>query len=524
MKTVFPYLLATCLLFPWCSVRLFAQQNPTVTGEKKVTITRRSVEADGTEVTEIIVKKRAKSSNSHPSSAWSADEDDSAFLGVETDADEDASQPGIVVQVICNAAAAQAGLKTNDVLLRINDQPINRWNDLSAFMGQARPGDKVRITYQRNGQETTAEATLTTHSTVECDEAGQHGFLGVSESDEADGDEAGLPVRITPNSAAARAGLLDGDKIIQLNTTAINDFEDVSDFMSTTKPGDKVRIRYQRNDQPATAEATLGEELGWDWKEWNADDSDWKDLDFEVKQKAACLGVYTEATVGDNDRSGASIISFTAESAAREVQMLEKDVITAVNGQRVQNHDDLWAEIAKYKSGDQVKVDFLRSGEKRTVEALLKPCQDNSQVTIGDVDADGDQQKRQFNTWNWNSDDQQQMRQNRLITIHKGGEGDAAQVNLPPANLPAERQLPLESFRAVPNAAPGQVTVEFRAAPVATIMSLLDQSGRQLFREELNMFGGAYKQQFDLSEYAQGTIIILVQQGDKSFSEQIVLH
>ncbi len=474
MKTVFPYLLATCLLFPWCSVRLSAQQSPTATGEKKITITKRTVEADGTEVTETIVKKGeaaanfdtekyvrehrsgrvqvevrvedgqatasrqgdqqekknkgwSKSSESNQSSAWTADEDDRAFLGVESDADEDASQPGIVVQVICNAAAAQAGLKTNDVLLRINDQPINRWNDLTAFMDQA-------------------------------------------------------------------------------------------------KPGDKVRISYQRNNLAATAEAILGEEQGWDWKQWNADDSDWKDLDVEVKQKAACLGVYTEASMGDNDRSGASIISFTAESAAKEVQMLENDVITAVNGQRVQDHDDLWAEIAKYKSGDRVKVDFLRSGEKRTVEALLKPCQDNSQVTIGDVDADGDQQKRQFSTWNWNSDDQQQMRQNRLITIHKGGEGDAAQVTLPPADLPADRKLRLESFRAFSNPVQGPVTVEFRAAPVATVLSLLDGSGRQLFREELNMFGGEYKQQFDLSEYAKGTIIILVQQGDKSFSEQIVIN
>ena len=400
MKTVFPYLLATCLLFPWCSVRLFAQHSPTAGGE----------------------------------------------------------------------------------------------------------------------------APLTKHSAVECDEEEQqHGFLGVSESED-DDEEAGLPVRITPNSAAAKAGLLDGDEIIQLNTTAINDFEDISDFMATTQLGDKVRISYQRNNQAATTEATLGEEQGWDWKEWNADDSDWKDLDFEVKQKAACLGVYTEATVGDNDRSGASIISFTAESAAKEVQMLENDVITAVNGQRVQDHDDLWAEIAKYKSGDRVRVDYLRNGEKQTVEALLKPCQDKSQVTIGDVDADGDQQKRQFSTWNWNSDDQQQMRQNRLITIHKGGEGDAAQVTLPAATLPADRKLQLESFRASAHSAPGQVTVEFRAAPVATVMSLLDGSGRQLFREEMNMFGGEYKQQFDLSEYAKGTIIILVQQGDKSFSGQIVIN
>lgn len=38
------------------------------------------------------------------------------------------------------------------------------------------------------------------------------------------------------------------------------------------------------------------------------------------------------------------------------------------------------------------------------------------------------------------------------------------------------------------------------------------------------MFDGQYNQQFDLSEYAKGTIIILVQQGDKSLTEQIVIN
>lgn len=68
------------------------------------------------------------------------------------------------------------------------------------------------------------------------------------------------------------------------------------------------------------------------------------------------------------------------------------------------------------------------------------------------------------------------------------------------------------------------MTVEFHGAPVATIVSLLDMRGRQIFREELNMFNGEYKQPFDLSEYAKGTVIILVQQGEKSFTEQVVIN
>ncbi|MEO6757930.1 MAG: hypothetical protein ABIO24_00645, partial [Saprospiraceae bacterium] len=56
MKTLFPFLLVG-LLFPWCSLRLSAQQSLPAANEKKITITKHRVEADGTDVTETIIKK-----------------------------------------------------------------------------------------------------------------------------------------------------------------------------------------------------------------------------------------------------------------------------------------------------------------------------------------------------------------------------------------------------------------------------------------------------------------------------------
>jgi len=562
MKTILPYLFAVCLLFPWCSAPLFAQQNQTAGQEKKITITKRSVDADGSEITETIIKKGSAAENfdvdkyvrenrseqvqvevriekvrlkadgkEQPtqwstSSNWSGCTDNQAFLGVQPDSDEDEDKPGVVVQVIRQSAAALAGLKTNDVLLRINDQTINQWEELTAIINKAIPGDKLKITYLHNKQEATAEATLTKRRAIDNEDTDdRHGFLGVSENDD-DEDEAGVQVSITSNSAAAKAGLVKGDKILQINGITVSDFEDISDIMDDTQPGEQISIAYARNGREMQTTATLGEEQGWNWPQWNSDDWDWGNMDFNVQQKEACLGVYTEENEEQPDLQGARITSFTSESAAKESQLLENDVITAINGLPIESHADLWNAVSKYKSGDQVKVDYLRNGQAQTVQAKLKPCQDDaSQVTMAGINSDGNQQSRQFNTWNWNSDDQRQMRQNRLITIHKGGEGDAATINVPPAgNQPADRLLKLETFKAYPNPAQGQVTVEFRGAPVATIVSLLDLNGRQLFREELNMFGGEYDQQFDLSEYAKGTIIILVQQGDKSFTEQIVMN
>jgi membrane-associated protease RseP (regulator of RpoE activity) len=294
--------------------------------------------------------------------------------------------------------------------------------------------------------------------------------------------------------------------------------------MADTKPGDKVSITYERNGQSNKIEATLGEEKSWDWGSWNNLGQDIQNLAFSVTKKEACLGVYTEAT-SSGSAEGALISDFTEESAAKEINLTKGDIITSVNGALVKGHDDLWKEIAKFKAGDKVKIDYIRNGVKNTVEATLKGCRDHeNQIIINDTDETGDNQSRKFFLWNWGTNEEKQIREKRIIPIHKG-EGDSPINNADQNTVAtADRNLQLKSFTAFPNPTMGQVTVEFKAEPVATVVSLFDQSGRQLFREELNAFSGDYSQQFDLSEHTKGTIRIQVEQKQKVFSEQIVVN
>lgn len=571
MKTVGHILAAAFVLMPWCVMPLFSQQNDAPAG-KKITITKRSVDPDGSETTETIIKKGKAAENFDVDKYIQENKSDKtqvevrveqggdeektvivkrspgehydynynynynydydgdgdnkrAFLGVEEDSDEDEDEPGLVVEVVRGSAADKAGLRDNDVILQLNDTKTDDWSDLTKFMKNAKPGDKVNISYSRDGKTAATEAVLFTRDEVKCDSKGPQGFLGVSPDDGDDEDKPGVAVTITRNSGAEKAGLQNGDVILQLNDTKIADFEDISDFMEYTAPDEKVRITYERNGKSNTVEATIGEQKSWDWDNWNTGNWNLDDLNIDIRDKEACLGVYTGAATL-NDQRGAKITGFTTESAAREAQMQSGDLITTVNGQRVQGHDDLWNEIAKHKVGDKVTVEYLRDNQPLTVETTLKACKDQSKVEIWDTDENGDNQSRSFFTWNWDKSDQQRLRENRVITIRKAAEGDGQKVNSAPDNQPVvqDRNLQLDAFRTYPNPTQGQVTVEFRAEPVATIVTLYDMSGRQLFREELNAFSGDYNQQFDLSEYAKGTIVVHVQQGEKVYTDQIVVN
>ncbi|HVT84609.1 MAG TPA: PDZ domain-containing protein [Chitinophagaceae bacterium] len=87
---------------------------------------------------------------------------------------------------------------------------------------------------------------------------------------------------------------------------------------------------------------------------------------FNQSDNKAMLGVTTEKV--DN---GVEIQDVTDGSAAEKAGLKEKDIITKIDDQKVEDPDDLSKVIGKYKPGDKVKVTFLRDNKEQTVTAEL---------------------------------------------------------------------------------------------------------------------------------------------------------
>lgn len=78
----------------------------------------------------------------------------SSASGFSVGADVATVEPG--------SAAANAGIRTGDVITRFNDLTISEPNQLTAAVREQAAGAKVKITVQRNGQEQTLDVTLGT--------------------------------------------------------------------------------------------------------------------------------------------------------------------------------------------------------------------------------------------------------------------------------------------------------------------------------------------------------------------------
>jgi putative serine protease PepD len=82
-----------------------------------------------------------------------------AYLGVSIDATASTAK---IAKVQSGTAAEKAGLKAGDVVTALDDHQIATGDDLSAAINSYKPGDQVKVTYQRGGSEHTTTVTLGT--------------------------------------------------------------------------------------------------------------------------------------------------------------------------------------------------------------------------------------------------------------------------------------------------------------------------------------------------------------------------
>jgi serine protease Do len=62
--------------------------------------------------------------------------------------------------VISGGSADKAGLKDGDVITKINDQTIDKSHSLAGIIQQYKVGDKIKVTYYRDGKEQATDITL----------------------------------------------------------------------------------------------------------------------------------------------------------------------------------------------------------------------------------------------------------------------------------------------------------------------------------------------------------------------------
>ncbi len=149
------------------------------------------------------------------------------------------SQPAVVQGIQAESPAAQAGLKSDDVILKIGDQENPTWSDVDDYV-LVRPGEAVPLTIKR-GDEITQTTLPIGVQEIEGDKIGYDGFIH---------NGTLIATNIVDGKPAAQSGLQENDKILAINGKPLEQSNNGQLALITAingSNGQAVKLQVERN-------------------------------------------------------------------------------------------------------------------------------------------------------------------------------------------------------------------------------------------------------------------------------------
>ncbi len=160
-----------------------------------------------------------------------------------------------ITYVYPNSAADELGLQVFDYVVQVNDDVLSKTSHLSDLIGQYQPGEKVRVTYVRNGKKKKGKVALSNWDELDRPHLGsdQDPYLGVQATHiKLPGDIDGVAVNTISNSTAWAMGIQDKDVITRIDGQKVLDWHDMGAMVDNREVGEDITVEVYRDGEPLT--------------------------------------------------------------------------------------------------------------------------------------------------------------------------------------------------------------------------------------------------------------------------------
>jgi len=179
-----------------------------------------------------------------------------------------------------------------------------------------------------------------------------------------------LIAKVEDGTPAAKAGLEDGDIIIQFNGRDIPSVAKFRQIVAEAGVGEKVQITVIREKKQKTLSAIIGEMPGEAAAQKPKDEAEPKAW-LGIRKMTAVDSDQAKAA-GITEKEGAVIADIEPDSPADEAGLAKGDVIKKINGRAVRNLSDYSGIIKSEAKGEKPVVFLIKRGQN-TIFIAVKP-------------------------------------------------------------------------------------------------------------------------------------------------------
>jgi hypothetical protein len=392
---------------------------------------------------------------------------------------------------------------------------------------------------------------------------GGQAYLGVSTSELSKEDRIRLKVpvkqgafvvNVAKGSPAAAIGLQDEDVITGLGSLAIAGPEDLVAAVRQQQAGDAVKLTWFRGNRKMSAMVTLGERQERSRVQRGTPDDmpeEFRGLLEQLEQQFGLgsgmgqpfLGVSPDEQ--DETVTGALVGRVEAGSTAAAMGVQPGDLIRSINDEQVDSFAELRERVQSMRPGEPVRLTVLRNGQELELSGTLgSGMGEGRRRTM--PPADGSPR-----IWHFGPDGmmpgtgpdlQQQMDElrremdellrdlGRDVPLRDGApsEGreidDAMRERLRDKGVKGlDQRLALSDLRLFPNPGSAFFRLEFGVPESGDLQVMVyDAQGTRVYHETITGFKGRYERTLDLGDLPAGTYALVINQGDRSATRELV--
>ena len=163
------------------------------------------------------------------------------------------SEGALIVQVVDDSPADKAGLKEQDVILKVNDKKVTNASKLKLLISSNYPGDRTKLLILSNKKNKTVFVELENYPDSEevteqiNEEDEEFDLIGLIVTN----SESGVKIKkIDKKSNSYRSGLNVGDIILTIDNQKVTNKNVYKELIYEYEKGDIIMMKKSRNGRP----------------------------------------------------------------------------------------------------------------------------------------------------------------------------------------------------------------------------------------------------------------------------------